>query len=417
MLTLLFSVPFCLLVCYGLERTFPGRVLPNVSGWMGRIVGLLAVRMILLVGIGFLWEEWLAKRSLFRLAEVMNPMAAAFVAYVASTFVYYWWHRARHESKFLWRLFHQLHHSPRRIETLTAFYRHPLEIAVDGLIGACIVYSVFGLPLEAPIYYSVFGALGQFFIHMNVKTPRWVGFFIQRPEMHCLHHKRDRHTNNYSEIVWWDLLFGTYENPVEFRGACGFEPEQEQRLREMLAFLEVSRPGMAIREIRHIQPVEPTPPRATPRTFRLPLIELTLVGTILLMVAAIAIPCLTSARKAANEASAQQTIRNVGMAQKAYAEGPGKGNYASRLEDLADWLDPTVINSRKQPKSGYLFGEMRTTPKTATMPACFSIDIFPAQPRGIGRTGDRSFFIDETYEIRYAEGTARATTASPKIGE
>jgi hypothetical protein len=28
----------------------------------------------------------------------------------------YWWHRARHDLNFLWRVCHQIHHSPARIE-------------------------------------------------------------------------------------------------------------------------------------------------------------------------------------------------------------------------------------------------------------------------------------------------------------
>jgi len=47
--------------------------------------------------------------------------------------------------------------------------------------------------------------------------------------MHRIHHQRDRHTNNYGYIVWWDMLFGTYENPACFTQSCGFSEENEQR--------------------------------------------------------------------------------------------------------------------------------------------------------------------------------------------
>ena len=33
---------------------------------------------------------------------------------------------------FLWLAFHQVHHSPSRIETITSFYKHPTEIVVTG---------------------------------------------------------------------------------------------------------------------------------------------------------------------------------------------------------------------------------------------------------------------------------------------
>jgi sterol desaturase/sphingolipid hydroxylase (fatty acid hydroxylase superfamily) len=30
--------------------------------------------------------------------------------------------------------------------------------------------------------------------------------------------------------TWWDMLFGTYENPPAWDDACGFDPEQEEQL-------------------------------------------------------------------------------------------------------------------------------------------------------------------------------------------
>ncbi len=35
----------------------------------------------------------------------------------------------------LWRFFHQIHHSPQRL-VITSFYKHPVEMTVDSLIGA-----------------------------------------------------------------------------------------------------------------------------------------------------------------------------------------------------------------------------------------------------------------------------------------
>ena len=53
------------------------------------------------------------------------------------TFVFYWWHRVRHLPGF-WVVFHQVHHSPARIEALTAFYKHPVEILTDSALAAVI---------------------------------------------------------------------------------------------------------------------------------------------------------------------------------------------------------------------------------------------------------------------------------------
>ena len=51
--------------------------------------------------------------------------------------------------------------------------------------------------------------------------------------------RNDKHTNNYGDIVWWDMLFGTYSNPKEFLSKCGFDPEKEEKLLEMLQFKDV----------------------------------------------------------------------------------------------------------------------------------------------------------------------------------
>ena len=57
--------------------------------------------------------------------------------------------------------------------------------------------------------------------------------------MHRIHHQADRHKNNYGDIVWWDMLFGTYENPKEWIHSCGFTTEREDNLVAMLAYKDV----------------------------------------------------------------------------------------------------------------------------------------------------------------------------------
>lgn len=57
--------------------------------------------------------------------------------------------------------------------------------------------------------------------------------------MHRIHHQHNRHKNNYGDIVWWDMLFGTYENPKNWTEKCGFSPENEERLFEMLRYVDV----------------------------------------------------------------------------------------------------------------------------------------------------------------------------------
>ncbi|WP_211829389.1 sterol desaturase family protein [Kistimonas asteriae] len=225
--------------CLLIERLFVGWKLPEIKTWPVRVLILNAVQLGVVLLAGVTWEAWLSSWSIFRLSHYVSPAVGGVIAYFIATFVFYWWHRWRHESDFLWVTFHQIHHSPRRLEVLTSFYKHPGEMLVNSILGSLLVYSLLGLSLEAGAIYTFCTAVGEFFYHTNIKTPRWIGFIFQRPEMHRVHHQAGRHKNNYGDIVWWDMLFGTYENPREWTQTCGFTPEREEQLADMLRFKDV----------------------------------------------------------------------------------------------------------------------------------------------------------------------------------
>ncbi len=226
-------------VCFVVERVWTGWELPKVRTWPVRVVvvNLIQVGVVFLAGVT--WEKYARAYSLFHLSEHVSPVAGGVIAYVISTFVFYWWHRFRHTSDFLWRGFHQIHHSPQRLEVITSFYKHPLEMIANSILGALIVYTLLGLSPSAGAVYTACCALGEFFYHTNIRTPRWIGYVFQRPEMHRIHHEEGKHRNNYGDIVWWDMLFGTYDNPPTWDARCGFTNGREEQLGPMLAFRDV----------------------------------------------------------------------------------------------------------------------------------------------------------------------------------
>ena len=122
-------------------------------------------------------------------------------------------------------------------------------MTVNSIIGGLLIYTLLGLSAEAGAVYTLCTALGEFFDHTNVRTPHWVGYVFQRPEMHRIHHEYEKHANNYGDIVWWDMLFGTYQNPEKFTTSCGFDTPKELRLLDMLKFEDV-----------HNEPTKPTSP-------------------------------------------------------------------------------------------------------------------------------------------------------------
>jgi sterol desaturase/sphingolipid hydroxylase (fatty acid hydroxylase superfamily) len=160
------------------------------------------------------------------------------LSFLLTSFVFYWWHRATHKSDVLWRIFHQLHHSAKRVEALTAFYAHPLDSAAAVLISAFSSYVVLGAsPLAAGLALLLTGVF-DLFLHSDLATPRWLGIFVQRPEMHTVHHAYGHHAQNYG-LPLWDMLFGTWVNPALRVQDLGFDEEKSQRITDMLMFRDV----------------------------------------------------------------------------------------------------------------------------------------------------------------------------------
>jgi len=109
-------------------------------------------------------------------------------------------------------------------------------------IGLTLVLTVGGLGLD-PVAASITGFIGAFyamFQHWNVRTPRWLGYLIQRPESHCLHHEKEVHGRNYSDLPLWDMLMGSFHNPERFEGEVGFEPAAARRVGAMLVGVDVN---------------------------------------------------------------------------------------------------------------------------------------------------------------------------------
>jgi sterol desaturase/sphingolipid hydroxylase (fatty acid hydroxylase superfamily) len=222
------------------ERLRPGWTAPRVERWLLRAILANGCQLAVVVLAAFTWNRWMQGASLLHLAH-LGAWGGGAVAYVVSTLVFYLWHRARHEIPILWRGCHQLHHSARRIEALTSFYKHPVEQVADSVLSALVAVPLLGLSPEGVAVYTLLSAAAEYAYHVNVKTPRWLGVFVQRPEMHRLHHAYGEHAGNYADLPVWDMLFGTYRNPETYDGPCGFDADKEARALDMLRFVDVHR--------------------------------------------------------------------------------------------------------------------------------------------------------------------------------
>lgn len=219
----------------------PGRHWPRVKGWWGRALLFNVFQAAVVYGFGIWWESSMPDTHLWSM-DGLGTLGATLVGYLVMTFIYYWWHRARHEVHFLWRWFHQLHHSPQRLEVVTSFYKHPFEVVANAVLSAIVMYCVMGLSAEAVAGVALLAGLAELFYHWNIKTPHWLGYIIQRPESHCAHHEEGLHHRNYADLPIWDMLFGTFHNPETFEGKCGFG-DKEHDVQTMLRGADVYDPA------------------------------------------------------------------------------------------------------------------------------------------------------------------------------
>ena len=212
--------------------------MPPAAGWYGRALLMNLAQVLITLATAPLWIRLSGGHSLFHLSKDAGPLLQGLTTWFVGTLVFYWWHRLRHANGW-WLLFHQIHHSPSRIEIMTSFYKHPIEILADSALSALVLYPFFGCSIAGAFWYNFFAATGEYFYHANLSTPRWLRFLIQTPELHSAHHELDVHTHNFADLPLWDRLFGTYRDMTDFAPQCGFPNGAENKLASMLAFRDV----------------------------------------------------------------------------------------------------------------------------------------------------------------------------------
>jgi sterol desaturase/sphingolipid hydroxylase (fatty acid hydroxylase superfamily) len=206
----------------GAEAIWPAREFPTIRRW--RLIGLGFLAVIMTIGILtplLLPVEILARHRLID-GTKLGGVGGVLVGLVVFEFVAYWIHRASHRFSFMWRWLHQMHHSVERIDIASSAVFHPLEVAYQTVFGVVIGTFVLGLD---PVAAAVLGYLTAFlgmFQHLNTRTPRWLGYLVQRPESHSVHHELNVHAFNYGNIALWDMVFGTFRNPERFDRRVGF---------------------------------------------------------------------------------------------------------------------------------------------------------------------------------------------------
>ena len=160
------------------------------------------------------WAAMTSGKRLFEKSPVdLGTSAWAWGAAILGwDFIYYWNHRASHESRWLWAV-HVVHHSSEHYNLSTAL-RQP----VAETITLSVPYGLLALAGVRPGLIEQARGINliyQFWIHTEaIKRLGWVEKVFNTPSHHRVHHGSNRQyldRNHGSILILWDKLFGTFE--------------------------------------------------------------------------------------------------------------------------------------------------------------------------------------------------------------
>ena len=217
-----------------LELASRGRDFPPIALWRLRGITFLLLYLALSTYAPLFWDGWLGQYRLFA-ADTLPLWVQIVGGFFALELGIYAWHRTMHNTPVLWRWFHQMHHSAERVDIWGALYFHPLDVLGFTFVGSLTLVVGFGVSAEAAIIINLLATFFGLFQHTNIRTPWWLGYIIQRPESHSAHHERGVHARNYSDLPFWDIVFGTFHNPKKFTAEVGFYDGGSMKIGPMLA--------------------------------------------------------------------------------------------------------------------------------------------------------------------------------------
>ena len=222
-----------------LDLVARARRFPDISYWRLKGLAFTALYFGLATYAPLLWDGWLGEHQLID-GSVLPLWAQIAAGFLLLELGVYAWHRTMHNVPLLWRWSHQMHHSAERVDIWGALYFHPFDVLGFTLVGSLCLVLGFGISAEAAIVINLLATFCGMFQHANIRTPRWLGFIVTRPESHSLHHERNVHARNYGDIPIYDMIFGTFENPAEFKGEVGFYDGASKRMGALLTGRQIA---------------------------------------------------------------------------------------------------------------------------------------------------------------------------------
>ena len=185
-------------------------------------------------------RTWLALHQAFGpmttpLSGTAAMLGLALAAFVLANLGFFLVHTALHRVPILWE-FHKVHHSAAVLQPLTVMRRHPVSVALDGLVAGLLLGPLYGLAgwlgggQLRPT--TLFGVNALLFVGLvagfNLQHSHvWLSFgrldrWLISPASHQLHHSADpaHHDRNFGNfLAIWDRLAGSLLTPAEVTNA------------------------------------------------------------------------------------------------------------------------------------------------------------------------------------------------------
>ncbi len=180
-------------------------IIPQVlDGLLSAVLLVVALKLTTVLGFAVWPHDWHLGFQLI-------------LALLISQFGTYWSHRLMHEVPLLWRL-HATHHSPKRLYWLNAGRFHPLDTIVGSSISL-MPLLILGAGDEVFVLQTVWVSVHGMFQHCNIHLKLGLlNYIFSMAELHRWHHSmtlEEANTNYGSNIIFWDIVFGTMYYPKD----------------------------------------------------------------------------------------------------------------------------------------------------------------------------------------------------------
>ena len=185
-------------------------------GTLGLLTGNIFVALSI-KGLTLAFHVFLYEFRFFDLVSLMPTWALWIITFILIDFIFYFYHRISHRSRFLWAI-HMSHHSSEEMNFFVSFRQ--AWLGPISKIPFFMLLPLIGLDptmiAVAGVISTLWGVIGHTQVINKLGPLEWV---FNTPSHHRVHHGSNLQyiDKNYGNLlIIWDRFFGT------------FEPENEQ---------------------------------------------------------------------------------------------------------------------------------------------------------------------------------------------